>query len=114
MPAALSGDQDADPSPYVALFSEVAPLILAACAWLQQRIVVWSPGAIERHQRKAFARELHRETLTSEVKVIELRRRESQPHSAGDGTVDWSCRWVVDGHWTHQPYGPGRSERKLM
>lgn len=86
---------------------------IAACTWLQQRIMVFSSGPIERHRRKQLARE-HNAPIPSDVKVIQLRRSESQsrPPSAPDGEhIDWSCRWIVNGHWRNQPY---KDERKLI
>lgn len=84
---------------------------VAACAWLQQRIVTMSSGHVERHRRKQLARE--HDAVVSDVKVIQLRRSEtsSRTPSAGGDPVDWSCRWIVGGHWRNQPY---KDERKLI
>lgn len=44
--------------------------------------------------------------------MIQLRRTEAQPHPTADGeNVEWSCRWIVNGHWRNQPY---KDERKLI
>lgn len=32
--------------------------------------------------------------------------------SEGTGTVEWSKRWMVRGHWRLQPHGPKRAQRK--
>jgi hypothetical protein len=90
----------------------VGAFILAGCAWLQQRILTWSNGHVERHRRKQLARE-HNAPLPSDVKVIQLRRLESQTRPSGVTVepVDWSCRWIVNGHWRNQPY---KDERKLI
>lgn len=87
-------------------------IILAALTWLQQRIIVTSLGQIERHRKKQIARE-HDVAPPSDVKVIQLRRTESQPslQKSGIEAVDWSCRWIVGGHWRNQPY---KDERKLI
>lgn len=86
--------------------------LLAACAWLQQRIVTISRGVVERHRRKQLARE-HEAPLPSDVKVIQLRRLESPSRlpSAGGELIDWSCRWIVNGHWRNQPY---KEDHKLI
>lgn len=87
--------------------------ILAGTAWLQQRIVTSSSGHIERHRRKQLARE--NAVVVSDVKVIELRRRETSTALSvpcSHEVVEWSCRWVVNGHWRNQPYANG--ERKLI
>ena len=90
-------------------FGYVGRFVAAGCLWLQQRIVTTASGPVERHRRKQLARE-HDAPLPSDVKVIELRRTESAPHdatTAGD-PVEWSCRWIVNGHWRNQPYSDGR------
>lgn len=88
---------------------------LAGCAWLQQRVVVSSVGHVERHRRKQLARENDADVV-SEIKVIELRRTERQSSPSGGGgdgeAREWSCRWIVSGHWRNQPYKNG--ERKLI
>lgn len=100
-----------DEAPAVPILSDLSRFLLAACAWLQQRVVTVSSGHVERHRRKQLARE-HNAPLPSDVKVIQLRRMESQSRqSAGADAVDWSCRWIVNGHWRNQPY---KDERKLI
>lgn len=90
---------------------QIARFIVAACTWLQQRIVVATSGHIERHRRKQIARD-HRVPEPLDVKVIQLRRLESPSRvTTGSDPVTWSCRWVVNGHWRHQPY---KAERKLI
>ncbi len=86
-------------------------LLLAGSAWLDQRILTTSSGAVERHRRKQLAREYQAEV--SDVKVVELRRRETVTQSSGAHPehVDWSCRWIVNGHWRNQPY---KDARKLI
>jgi hypothetical protein len=89
-------------------------LFLAGCAWLQQRVVSLSFGHVERHRRKQLARE-NDAIVQGEVKVIQLRRSESRPasHGGDDGEArEWSCRWIVSGHWRNQPYKDG--SRKLI
>lgn len=51
----------------------------------------------------------------SKVKVVYLRRPEHQrPEEGSEHRVNWSHRWVVNAHWRNQPYGPGKSQRKLI
>ncbi len=85
--------------------------IMAASVWLKQRIVTIGSGHIERHRRKQIMREYG--VMPSDVKVIQLRRAESD-YSEGPTSaqhVDWSCRWIVNGHWRNQPY---KDEHKLI
>jgi len=86
--------------------------VLAAATWLRQRIVISSGGHIERHRRKQLVREY--EAVLSEVKVIELRRAETSSVSRDGETtaVDWSCRWIVNGHWRNQ-YHPSTGRHEL-
>lgn len=87
-------------------------VFVAGCVWLQQRICISSSGHIERHRRKQLARETNA-PVPSDVKVIQLRRMESssRPPSADGDPVDWSCRWIVNGHWRNQPY---KDKRELI
>lgn len=81
--------------------------VLAASAWLQQRIAIIGSGHVERHRRKQLARE--HDATVDDVKVVQLRRIESQPRESTDTeSIDWSCRWIVNGHWRHQPHKDGR------
>jgi hypothetical protein len=92
---------------------KICQFILAANAWLRQRILVSSDGPIERHRRKQIARD-HNVLPPTDVKVIELRRVESHPHAGPGDPVDWSCRWVVGGHWRNQPYKDGTRLRYIL
>lgn len=83
---------------------------MAATTWLQQRILETSFGHLERHHRKRLARE-HQTPLPSDVKIVELRRTEHEPHHGEPLDVQWHCRWIVSGHWRNQPY---KAERKLI
>lgn len=92
---------------------EAARFVAAACAWLSQRIAVSAIATIERHARKRLARE--HDAYPSNVKVIQLRRKESSGKT-GDGSdadVPWQCRWVVNGHFRLQPYR-STGEHKLI
>lgn len=103
--------QTAQPTPRALAMGR---FILAGCAWLQQRIASCGSGHIERHRRKQIARE-YDVPMPSDVKVIQLRRTEpsaQQSRSDNSHPVDWSCRWIVNGHWRNQPYANG--ERKLI
>lgn len=89
-----------------------ARFLLCGWAWLQQKIVTLGDGHVERHRQKQLARE--HDAAVSTVKVIQLRRTEHQqhPNSESSESVEWSCRWIVNGHWRNQPYANG--EHKLI
>jgi hypothetical protein len=95
--------------------ASVSRLFLAGCAWLGQRVVSITSGNIERHRRKQLQRETGFQLVSNEVRVIQLRRAEAVSSTASsDGEpVEWSCRWIVNGHWRNQYYA-STSERKLI
>lgn len=80
----------------------------SGCLWMQQRILVTTPGHVERHERKRM--EKAGMTRPADIQVIQLRRRASTPHEpVPEGLTEkqareWTCRWVVNGHWRQQPY----------
>lgn len=118
----------------------VPPFILAALAWLEQKVAVASEEPVHRARRREFAKVTGRDNVG--VRVVQLRRAEAGESApmcqcghtkaehvflavgrctAIDCACDafaetashWSCRWVVDGHWRHQPCGPAKVERRL-
>lgn len=53
----------------------------------------------------------------AEVKVVALRRHASEGTPPPEGerrASEYSHRWIVQGHWRNQPYGPGRTQRRLQ
>lgn len=50
------------------------------------------------------------------VGLIDLRplRHVSTDDAPGEGGRVYRHRWIVRGHWTHQPHGPGGALRKLV
>lgn len=89
--------------------------LIAGCTWLQQRVIVTGHGHVERHRRKQIAREYG--ATVSGVKVIQLRRSESPNHASGGMApeqVEWSCRWIVNGHWRNQPYKTGHRLKYIL
>lgn len=91
---------------------KLSRFILAAHAWVTQKILVHGDGAIERHRRKDYVRKHGVEPLA--VKVVQLRRVERKvTNQAGQSSVEWSCRWMVGGHWRNQACGVKHGERRL-
>lgn len=94
----------------------VARFILAGMAWVNQRVLLPEPAHVERHRRKEYQRTIGRE---SAVKIVSLRRRVHQSitvtREPGSEEIkrEYSCQWVVDGHWRNQACGPKMGERKL-
>lgn len=98
------------------LVANLSSFFIAACAWMEQKILVETSGHVERHARKRAERD-HKVSV-DKVRVVQLRRAEHrQRDEPAEGTaehVEWTCRWVVSGHWRHQPHGPAKKERKLI
>jgi hypothetical protein len=47
-----------------------------------------------------------------DVHTVRLRHATHPGGGAGDAGREYSCRWVVRGHWRNQPWGPNRSLRR--
>jgi hypothetical protein len=77
--------------------------LAAALAFLEQRILVAPRRPADRPARRRLERQgwMH-EPL---IRVVELRKKQVRPEDRGDPrSVEWSCRWVVSGHWRQQFY----------
>jgi len=66
-----------------------------------------------RPRNKGQLRRLRREGHEiSDIRVVTLRKRDSiKPKGSDPIPVDWSCRWIVAGHWRKQWY-PSSQEHK--
>lgn len=103
----------------LAALEAASRFFLAACVWFKQKILVSSPGHIERHARKRIMRE-HKQTEQPSVRVIALRAslREQVAKETTDGQAPGSrklhVRFVVTGHPRLQRCGPSRADVKLI
>lgn len=108
----------AEPVPFAAIDPEL-PLVAAqtlAAAWL----LMQQPTLVERrteHADKATARALARAGRpATSVSIIDLRRAYAPDQREETGTDSagrrYRHRWVVQGHWRDQPYGPDRALRR--
>ena len=91
LPAAL--DMDSQSADYRVLRS----MLLSFWILVQQRLCVRTAAVLPR----SFHRRLQRIPADGAVQIIDLRRTSgpSHPSHASGQTVDWSHRWLVDGHW---------------
>lgn len=84
----------------------------AALEFLNQTIVISSAVPADRSTR----RRLDRNGWAHEplIRVVKLRRaaHESPHRNASGEPVEWSCQWVVRGHWRQQAVGKDRAERR--
>jgi transcriptional regulator with XRE-family HTH domain len=110
----------------LAAAAELSLFFISACMWFKQKILVQSPGHVERHARKRFAREhkLAKDDRQLSVQVVALRasQRVDRPAVEGEdgvsiraaGSRELSCWWVVKGHPRLQRCGPGLKDKKLI
>lgn len=67
---------------------------IAFCLWVQGEILTTSPQRLPRHTLRKH--KIHE----GSVRIVTLRRRQYVNKKEGDGEpVEWSCRWLVRGHW---------------
>jgi hypothetical protein len=76
-------------------------LAIAFLLFAGQRLVVVRRETLDRAARRRLER-THPEHQPI-VRVVELRARDPVTRTGGDPhPVDWSCRWLVRGHWRRQ------------
>lgn len=87
-------------------------VLLAFFAFVGQRIFTTSQKLISNRQaRKRAEKKLQHIPL---VHVVELRRREYQQRDESHDTpVEWSCQWLVRGHWRQQ-FFPSTGEHRPL
>lgn len=76
-------------------------LMATAFAFLKQQLIVTQTETPDRNTRRRA--EAAGWTHNADVRLVYLRRprRESEP---SDDPVEWSCSWLVRGHWRQQFY----------
>lgn len=76
--------------------------MIVLTAFLEQKVVVQHVAQTERHAR----RRAEKENIVPEVKVVRLRkevlRESAEGYEPTDSEIEWSCQWVVRGHWRDQ------------
>lgn len=98
--------------PFIVAADGLSRFVLAGLAWINQRVLTESVGHIERHARKRH--EKLTERPLDGVRVVSLRRTAHAIERASEHTdVEWSCRWVVGGHFRNQACGPKHGDRRL-
>jgi hypothetical protein len=81
-------------------FHAIVRAIVATFLWIRQTICVITPVPLERHA----AKRLLKAEMQGGLSVITLRRHVSEPKDATGAPIEWSCRWIVNGHWRKQFY----------
>lgn len=81
-------------------------------AFARQRILTTSSRPINNRQvRKRLAKDLKHEPL---IRVVELRQREYQQRDEShDAHIEYTCQWLVRGHWRQQ-FFPGSGEHRPL
>lgn len=64
-----------------------------------------------RPDRAARRRAARMGMVSTDVQVIDLRRTEPTTKPSAENPVDWSHRWVVDGHWRNQYLPSSKAHR---
>lgn len=87
-------------------------LAVAFLLFAGQRLVVVRRETIDRAARRRLER-THPEHQPI-VRVVELRARDAVTRTAGEPqAVDWSCRWLVRGHWRRQYFPLAEANRPI-
>jgi len=82
---------------------QILPFFAAASLWLQQKIV--SLQSVKYDGKGNPPRRFRRKDAKWSVQIIRLRRRENISQSTNShGDIEWTCHWVVKGHWRNQFY----------
>lgn len=92
----------------------LSDLFYVLTAFCRQRILVTPSERAERHAAKRALRDgWANEPL---IRVVQLRRTERQGYQPSDTAEhrDYSCQWVVRGHWRQQACGEGHKERRPL
>lgn len=78
--------------------------LFSGAAFLQQRILTAPSVLAERHARKRLLRDGWQPDPL--IRVVQLRRKERVGGNQSGQPVEreWSCQWVVRGHWRQQFY----------
>lgn len=101
----------------ISVVADLSIFFMMACVWFKQKVLVETPGHIERHARKRYVRE-HKLKETPTVRVIALRKsiREEAIRTVPteESKRKMHVRFVVSGHARLQPCGPGNKDRKLI
>ena len=90
------------------VISHSSRLLLSIITALGHRLTrIETPTTTGRGERRRVQREL------PGLRVLQLGTGSKPTRSDEPGTVDWTHRWLVRGHWRQQPHGFNRQLRRL-
>jgi len=79
-------------------------LVMAFLLFIQQRIFIPERALIDRPTKRRYTQATGSEVPV--LKIIQLRKALPSYDGGHDSNpVDWSCQWLVKGHWRNQWYG---------
>lgn len=90
--------------------TNVSRLVQALWTVMNQSVAVLQRQEPDRATKRRMARM----KIPPSVTVIRLRRPDNPHRPDEEGHVEWQHHWYVRSHPRWQPYGPNRSERKLI
>lgn len=91
-------------------FREIGRYVMTLFSFINQKLLVVSHQRANRATRKRYERE--RKIETPLIRVILLRAKKTASGKE-QREVEWSCRWIVRGHWRQQWY-PSLSNHKAI
>lgn len=84
-------------------FKAIGRYVMTFFTFTNQKIMVVSHQRVNRAARRRY-QENHRGTDAPLVRVILLRAKKTVRGEGQQGDIEWSCRWLVRGHWRQQWY----------
>lgn len=88
----------------------IIKFMISALLWIDQKILITEPSKpnhTARHQARRYV------LAAPDIQVVTLRRKEHSHDSTNTKEVEWTCQWVVSGHWRQQYY-PSTGERRPL
>jgi hypothetical protein len=97
----------------LSLFTDILRHFYTFLAFVRQRLLVTARRPLlQRQERRRLTRDLGHEPF---VRVVDLRARDyRRPEEAEGQPVEWSCRWLVRGHWHRYHTREGLQSRWLL
>lgn len=82
--------------------------VAALLEFMNLEIAALSDNQVTRQVRRALQR---KNQPSPEIRTVILRRKRSERAGSPHSEIDWSCRWLVGGHWRNQWF-PKTSEHR--
>lgn len=86
-------------------------ILHALWSLLDDRIAVATPTHPDRAARRRFERDQHQPAPTELIEITLRRPTNTEANDTTTNHIDWTHRWIVDGHWRNQYLPSTRSHR---